>query len=85
MISNTNDLVRLRRGLPKASAEGFLSLAAAPTFLTMALLTGFSAGRMPDGLCSAAHASPLTGMVPMYLLMSAFHLKAWLRLLSARR
>ena len=90
MISNTKDLVALevgrRRGWPKASADGLLSLAAAPTFLIMALLTGVNAGGMPDGLCSAAHdASPLTGMVPMYLLMSAFHLKPWLRLLSTRR
>jgi hypothetical protein len=86
MISNTNDLVGRRCGLPKASAEGLLSLAAAPTFLIMALLTGVNAGGMPDGLCSAAHdASPLTGMVPMYLLMSAFHLAPWLRLFSSRR
>jgi len=40
---------------------------------------------MPDMLCSAARdGSPLTGMVPMYLLMSAFHLAPWLRLLSSR-
>jgi hypothetical protein len=26
--------------------------------------------------------SPLAGMVPMYLLMSAFHLAPWLRLVS---
>ena len=90
MISNTKDSVALeverRRGWPRASADCLLSLGAAPTFLIMALLTGVSAGGMPDGLCSAAHdASPLTGMVPMYLLMSAFHLKPWLRLLSSRR
>ena len=90
MISNTKDLVApevgRRRGWPRASADCLLSLAAAPTFLIMALLTGVNAGGMPDGLCSAAHdASPLTGMVPMYLLMSAFHLKPWLRLLSTRR
>ena len=29
-------------------------------------------------------ASPLTGMVPMDLLMSAFHLAPWLRLFSSR-
>ena len=35
---------------------------------------------MPDMICSAGQdASPLTGMVPMYLLMSAFHLAPWLR------
>jgi hypothetical protein len=43
----------------------------------MALLT--LAGGAPDMLCSA---SPLTGMVPMYLLMSAFHAAPWLKLLS---
>jgi hypothetical protein len=37
-------------------------------------------------LCSAAQdASPLSGMVPMYLLMSAFHLTPWLKLVSKRR
>jgi hypothetical protein len=90
MISNTKDSVHLkvgrRRGWPEASAEGLLSLAGAPTFLIMALLTGVNAGGMPDGLCSPAHdAWRLTGMVPMYLLMSAFHLAPWLRLLSTRR
>jgi hypothetical protein len=29
--------------------------------------------------------SPLTGMVPMYLLMSAFHAAPWVRLVSGRR
>jgi hypothetical protein len=63
-----------------------LSLAAAPTFAMMALLTGIHGGGMPDMICSAAQdASPLTGMVPMYLLMSAFHLTPWLRLVSRRR
>ena len=90
MMCKTKDLVApeagRRRGWPKASADCLLSLAAAPTFLIMALLTGVNAGGMPDGLCSAAHdASPLSGMVPMYLLMSAFHLAPWLRLLSSRR
>jgi hypothetical protein len=32
-----------------------------------------------------AGASPLGGMVPMYLLMSAFHLAPWLKLISRRR
>ena len=68
------------------TGAGNLSLAAAPTFAMMALLTGTHGGSMPDMLCSAAHdASPLTGMVPMYLLMSAFHLTPWLKLLSRRR
>jgi hypothetical protein len=76
-----------RRGKPaKASAACWLSLAAAPTFAIMALLTGIHGGGMPDMLCSAARdGSPLSGMVPMYALMSAFHLGPWLRLLSNRR
>jgi len=64
---------------------GWLSLAAAPTFAAMALLTGVGGDGMPDLLCPAAGASPLGGMVPMYLLMSAFHSAPWLRLVSSRR
>jgi hypothetical protein len=52
----------------------------------MALLTGILAGGRPDLLCSATQgASALTGMVPMYLLMSAFHSAPWLKLISGRR
>jgi hypothetical protein len=62
-------------------AADFLYLAAAPTFAIMALLTAVLGGS-PDVLCSIAHASPLSGMVPMYVLMSAFHLAPWLRLIA---
>jgi hypothetical protein len=66
-------------------AAGWPSLAAAPTFAIMALLTGLGGGPA-DMLCSAAHeASPLSGMLPMYLLMSAFHSAPWLKLISSRR
>jgi hypothetical protein len=69
-------------GLLNTAARG-LSLAAAPTFAVMALLTGIAGGGMPDILCSAAQgASPLSGMTLMYLLMSAFHLAPWLKLVS---
>jgi hypothetical protein len=61
----------------------WLCLAAAPAFAIMALLTGVLGGGSPDMLCSAAqHASPLSGMVPMYVLMSAFHSAPWLTLIS---
>src|SRR5438128_8912032 len=64
----------------------WLCLAAAPTFAIMALLTGVLGGGSPDMLCSAAQdASPLSGLVPMYLLMSAFHLTPWLKRISSRR
>src|SRR5262245_36640403 len=59
----------------------WLSLAAAPTFAIMALLT-LVPGGMPDPLCSAS--SPLNGMAMMYLLMSAFHSAPWLKLVCGR-
>ena len=71
-----------RAGLGLDGAD-WLHLAAAPTFSIMALLTAVLDGGASDLLCSAAAgASPLTGMVPMYVLMSAFHAGPWLRLLS---
>ena len=86
MISNTTSVhpgVGQRREWPKASADRLLSLAAAPAFAIMALLAGIQDGGMPGMLCAAAHdVSPLTGMVPMYLLMSAFHSAPWLRLIA---
>jgi hypothetical protein len=66
-------------------AIAFLSLAAAPTFAIMALLSGLD-GAGPEMLCMPAqHASPLSGMATMYGLMSAFHAGAWLKLISGRR
>jgi len=62
----------------------WLPLAAAPTFAIMALLAAVTGGGPLESLCSAA-ASPVGGMVPMYLLMSAFHLPPWLNLISGRR
>ena len=66
-------------------ATDWICLAATPTFVIMALLTAVPGGGAPDMLCSAAAASPLGGMVPMYLLMSAFHSAPWLKLISNRR
>ena len=76
------------KGGGSASALGaadWLSLAAAPTFALMALLTSVAGGGAPDMLCGAMHgASLLSGMVPMYLMMSVFHLAPWLRLVYRR-
>jgi hypothetical protein len=67
-------------------AADWLCLAAAPTFAIMALLTGVLGGGAPDVLCSALQgASPLSGMGPMYWLMSAFHSAPWLKLIASRR
>ena len=69
----------------QSSAAAWLRLAAAPTFAIMALLTGILGGSQ-SMLCSAAQdASPLSGMVVMYLLMSAFHLPPWLKLAAGRQ
>ena len=69
---------------PRGAAD-CLSLLAAPTFAVMALLTAVLGGGPLAMLCSSApDASPLTGMIPMYLLMSAFHTAPWLKLISNR-
>jgi hypothetical protein len=68
------------------SAAGWLSLAAAPTFAMMALLTAVLDSGAPDMLCAGMqHASPLSGMVSMYVLMSAFHSTPWLKLICGWR
>jgi len=85
-MSEADTGLRSGKALPengKASATGaadFLCLAAAPTFAVMALVT--AVGGSADALCSIAPASPFGGMVPMYLLMSAFHLAPWLKLIA---
>jgi hypothetical protein len=60
-------------------ASRWLCLAASPTFALMALVTAVSG---EPGMNCMIGQSPFTGMVPMYLLMSAFHLAPWLRLAS---
>ena|SRR5437868_816187 len=67
----------------KGAAE-FLYLAAAPSFATMALLTCVLGGGSADALCSTTGTSLLSGMVPMYLLISAFHTAPWLKLISSQ-
>jgi hypothetical protein len=96
-VDATNDISTSPRSTGRGACAGsgdaaalgaadWLSLAAAPTFAIMALLTGVVGGGPLDMLCSVApDASPLTGMVPMYLLMSAFHAAPWLKLVSSRR
>ena len=73
------------RNAAAIGAADCLYLAAAPTFAIMALLTSALGGGSADALCSAAGASPLGGMVPMYLLMSVFHSAPWLKLIAGRR
>jgi hypothetical protein len=62
----------------------WLGFAAAPTFALMAFWTCFFSCQ-PDMLCMATQdSSPMSGMTVMYLLMSAFHLSPWLKLISGR-
>ena len=76
-------MIDIIRGLVAFRAADWLSLAAAPTFALMAVVTGIVDGGPHQMSCSAAmRMSPLTGMVPMYALMSAFHFTPWLRLIS---
>ena len=73
----------VRRNASAFRAAEWLSLAAAPTFAIMALLTGVPGAGAPAILC-AHDASPFSGMAAMYGLMSAFHLTPWLKLISGR-
>jgi hypothetical protein len=61
----------------------WLSFAATPSFAAMALLTSLQGAGPADVLCG--HGVMLSGMVPMYLLMSAFHAAPWLKLIATRR
>ena len=90
-MSDTHTVIRgsgaIRSENGNSAAKGaaeFLYLAAAPSFATMALLTCVLGGGSADALCSTTGTSPLSGMVPMYLLMSAFHTAPWLKLMSSR-
>jgi hypothetical protein len=70
---------------PARAAVDWLHLAAAPTFAVMALLTAVFDGHSVGMLCSGVRPmSPLTGMLPMYVLMSVFHSGPWLRLVFGR-
>lgn len=62
----------------------WLHFAASPSFAAMALLAAFD-GPM-DTLCGGMHlSSPLSGMAPMYLLMSVFHAAPWLKRIAAAK
>jgi hypothetical protein len=71
-----------RNAAVRRAAHG-LALAASPTFAVMALLSGVSVSGHAEMPGMADHASPLSGMVTMYVLMSVFHAAPWLRLFRA--
>jgi hypothetical protein len=70
-------------GAATVGAANGICLAAAPTFAIMALITSVLGHDSHDLFCAAVQgASPLSGMVWMYLLMSAFHSVPWLKLIA---
>jgi hypothetical protein len=71
----------MRISAPEAAE--WLGLAAAPTFAVMALATAVASDGTMGALCGPG-GWPLDGMAPMYLLMSAFHVSPWLRLMGGR-
>ena len=79
--SGGSDGGAIHRNAAALGAADRLALAASPTFAVMALLTGVLGGGPAEMLCSAAPGSPLSGMATMYLLMSAFHVAPWLKLI----
>jgi hypothetical protein len=64
-------------------AATWLGLAASPTFALMAWISAIEASEIT--ICSTGPGMlPFGGMAWMYLLMSLFHVSAWLRLASGR-
>jgi hypothetical protein len=85
MIATENRLAGARVKDGRAVARGAahcLILAAAPAFAVMALGSGLLGGDPEKMTCSTHEASPLNGMAVMYVLMSAFHLPPWLKLIA---
>jgi hypothetical protein len=71
--------------LPTGRVIPWLAFAAAPTFAAMALVTATQPAGMPAMCPAMPDPSWLTGMAPMYVLMSLFHVTPWLKLLAHRR
>jgi hypothetical protein len=82
LISNAGYNCALRGDAAGTPAARLLSLAAAPTFVVMALWSAV-AGDPAEMMCnSGGSALSLNGMAAMYTLMSVFHVSPWLTLLS---
>lgn len=85
LISNAGDGCAIRGDAAGTPAASLLSLAAAPTFVVMALWSAVAGGPAEMMCNSGGSALSLNGMAAMYALMSVFHVSPWLTLLSNRR
>ena len=81
-ISNAGYGCVIHRDAAATPGASLLSLAAAPTFVVMALWSAVAAGPAEMMCNSSGSALSLNGMAAMYALMSVFHLSPWLTLLS---
>jgi hypothetical protein len=61
----------------------WLTLAAAPSFMIVALITAALDHGKLSMICGSGP-SFMEGMMPMYLLMGGFHSAAWLKLIGGR-
>ena len=82
LISNAGDGCAIRGDAAGTPAASLLSLAAAPTFVAMALWSAVAGGPAEMMCSSGGSALSLNGMAAMYALMSVFHVSPWLTLLS---
>ena len=82
LTSNAGGGRDIRCDAAGTSAAGLLSLAAAPTFVVMALWSAVADGPAEMMCSSGGSALSLNGMAAMYALMSVFHVSPWLTLLS---
>jgi hypothetical protein len=85
LISHAGDGCAIRGDAAGTPAACLLSLAAAPTFVVMALWSAVVGGSEEIICNSGGSALSLNGMAAMYALMSVFHVFPWLTLLSNRR
>jgi hypothetical protein len=81
-MGNAGDGCTIRGDAAGTPAASLLSLAAAPTFVVMALWSAIAGGPAEMMCGSGGSTLSVNGMAAMYVLMSVFHVPPWLTLLS---
>ena len=82
LISNAGDGCAIRGDAAGTFAVRLLALAAAPTFVVMALWSAVAGGPAEMMCSSGGSALSLNGMATMYAMIAVFHVSPWLTLLS---